>query len=184
MDGMGTGEQNEPDRFRDPRVQLEQFARFDVLVRCPRCDACAISRPSVVENRWVMWWPRRLVCATCGRADNWAATRRSAATVVTTADHRAAPVEGLLLGAPVDPHFRLPLWLETSCCGGHTLWAWNPEHLDALEAYIGARVRERGDQDGYTSMLEKLPTWMKTAKNRDELLRVLQRLRAHAASRR
>jgi hypothetical protein len=178
MNGMDTGEQHQHGRFRDPRGRLEQFARFDVLVRCPRCDACAVSRGSPVENRWVMWRQRRLVCADCGYADSWSATRRTAATVVTTADHRAAAAEGALLGAGVDPHFRLPLWLTTSCCGGHTLWAWNPEHLDVLDGYLGARLRERGDQDGYTSMLEKLPTWMKTAKNRDELAKVIARLRA------
>jgi hypothetical protein len=80
----------------------------------------------------------------------------------------------------MDPHFWWPLWLRASCCGGRTLWAWNVEHLDVLEGYIGAQLRERGTAErwGQTSMLEKLPTWMKTAKNRDELLKVIGRLRA------
>lgn len=86
----------------------------------------------------------------------------------------------MLVGADVDPHFRLPLWLTVSCCGGHTLWVWNVEHLDVLEGYIGARLRERGPVEGHgrASMLEKLPTWMKLAKNRDELLKAIDRLRA------
>ena len=49
--------------------------------------------------------------------------------------------------------------------------------LHVLEQFLGAKLRERGDRDGYVSMIEKLPTWIKAAKNRDELLRAIARLR-------
>lgn len=75
----------------------------------------------------------------------------------------------------MDPFFALPLWLQTPCCG-HTLWALNLEHLDVLEAYIRAQLREKNPNSAYT-MLEVLPRWMKSAKHRDEVLRAISRLR-------
>ncbi|MEW9532434.1 hypothetical protein AB0B72_28180, partial [Microbispora sp. NPDC049125] len=41
-----------------------------------------------------------------------------------------------------DPFFGLHLWLQTPCCG-NVLWAYNIRHLDLLEGYIGADLRER-----------------------------------------
>lgn len=76
---------------------------------------------------------------------------------------------------PVDPFFGLPLWLQTPCCG-QTLWALNVEHLDVLEGYVAARLREKKPNTAYT-MLEILPRWMKTARHRDEVLRAITRLR-------
>jgi hypothetical protein len=70
-----------------------------------------------------------------------------------------------------EPVFGLPLWLRTPCCGGHLLWANNKEHLGYLESYVGARIRES------TGLSTVLPTWMKLAKNRVEILRALARLR-------
>jgi len=79
--------------------------------------------------------------------------------------------------SPVDPWFRLPLWLQAGCCG-KLLWAYNTGHLDLLEAYIGARLRERGPVPGSMSMAERLPAWLKSAKNRQHILRTCQQLRA------
>ncbi|MFI0451253.1 hypothetical protein [Actinomadura sp. 6N118] len=80
-----------------------------------------------------------------------------------------------LIGASVDPYFRLPLWLRADSCG-QVLWAYNMRHLDLLEAYVAARLRERGSDTN--SMLTKLPAWLKSAKHRQEVLRVIGRLRA------
>lgn len=63
-------------------------------------------------------------------------------------------------------------------CRGYTLWAYNVHHLDLLESYIAARLRERRAMPGSMSMLARLPVWMKSAKNRDEVLRVISRMRA------
>jgi hypothetical protein len=74
-----------------------------------------------------------------------------------------------------DPRFGVPLWLRTDCCGGHLLWATNEEHLRYLEAYVGASLRERPADARPLSRY--LPSWIKHAKNRDEVLRSLARLR-------
>jgi hypothetical protein len=61
------------------------------------------------------------------------------------------------------------------CCG-ELLWARNPSHLDFLENYVVARLRERApNQNGST--VSRLPKWMKSAKHREELAVAIARLR-------
>jgi hypothetical protein len=79
-----------------------------------------------------------------------------------------------------DPVFGLPLWLATPCCG-EVLWAFNARHLEALEAYGLARLRERRrDADhGWSNatFTSRLPKWIKSAKNRDEVEKALRHLK-------
>jgi len=72
----------------------------------------------------------------------------------------------------------LPLWLTTDV-GGHELWAYNAAHLDLVEAFVGATLRERGDHDPAMPrpLVDKLPGWLKQAKNRDAVLAGVARLR-------
>jgi hypothetical protein len=58
------------------------------------------------------------------------------------------------------------------------LWAYNAEHLNVLEEYVSAHLRERGHSVTHMTMLERLPKWIKDAKHRDEVLRAIGRLRA------
>ncbi|MDR6974188.1 hypothetical protein J2X68_000866 [Streptomyces sp. 3330] len=76
---------------------------------------------------------------------------------------------------PVDPFFRLPLWLQAAC-RGETLWAYNAEHLAVLTGYVGAGLRERTAAPSAYTMVEILPRWMKLARHRGEVLRILDRL--------
>ncbi|WP_410580731.1 hypothetical protein [Amycolatopsis sp. lyj-108] len=48
---------------------------------------------------------------------------------------------------------------------------------DILERYVSARHRERGKFPALT-MLARLPAWLKSAKHRTEILRIIGRLRA------
>ena len=84
--------------------------------------------------------------------------------------------KGFAYGTPHDPFLDLPLWLATDV-GGETLWAFNAEHLDLLESFVSATLRERvPEREGFT-LVEKLPAWMKAAKNRDAVLGGIARLR-------
>ncbi|MGW4208691.1 TFIIB-type zinc ribbon-containing protein [Lentzea sp. NPDC004789] len=80
-----------------------------------------------------------------------------------------------------EPHrdFVPGLWLQTPCAG-HTLWALNAEHLDLLESYVTAKLREDPLPTSVRRMtvLAKLPAWLKSAEHRDEVLRAIRRLRA------
>jgi hypothetical protein len=80
------------------------------------------------------------------------------------------------VGAPevaTDFYFHLPLWLQTTCCN-ENLWALNPRHLDYLESYVSAELREG---HGHGTMASKLPRWVMSAKNREEVLRCISKLR-------
>jgi hypothetical protein len=66
------------------------------------------------------------------------------------------------LGGGGDAYFGLPLWLTTDC-RGHVLWAYNIAHLDLLEAFVSAQLRERGPILGSMSLVERLHAWIKDA---------------------
>lgn len=161
-------------RFKDNHERIYGFGDH-FLVECPRCGQCAevLPKPPTLQAERV-----RMVCSACGNVRNW--QRQSKRTL------RALPwspgldnVGVLMIGTAVDWYFHLPLWLRIGCCGSE-LWAYNPRHLAALEEYIDASLRERsGTANG--SWATRLPRWMKSAKNREELLICLRRLREKLA---
>jgi hypothetical protein len=163
-----TGSASDPDRFRDRRERKYGYDFIDeVLVYCPRCDGCAVvmPHPGAPEDAEAgpagfMNFRRRLRCKACGF-------------------FKDETVSSAVVGGPVDPYFQRPVWLQASCCG-RVLWAYNVRHLDLLEAYVAAKLRERGDLVAWApaSLVERLPTWLKTAKNRAEVLRTIRRLRS------
>lgn len=80
-----------------------------------------------------------------------------------------------------DPYFGIPLWLQTRTRHGLVI-AYNVQHLEALEAFVGATLRERCSDPGAgwrnKTMASRLPRWMKLAHNREEMTAALERLRA------
>ena len=157
-----------PRFFRDRQIAVDHFAA-DVLVICPRCGRPArVFAVDGTDNvyRAKQW---RMVCPSCG-------------------NHRDKPRDSLSFyngkrGGVCDPVFGLPLWLQRSCCGGKLLWAYNLEHLSFVESFVAATIRQRSDAvragDGYRrmSMIARLPAWLKSAKHRDEILKVVQHLK-------
>lgn len=164
------------DRFREP--DTDPAWRDPVLVACPRCGGRAVVRG---DRR-----AARLVCEACGLARDWHGERLhvvvdGVAMVVQRAQHGwVDPATGRGVPAArepqgVDARFGTPLWLRSECCGGELLWATNAAHLDYLEAYVGARLRDH--VPGPAPLSSRLPAWLTSAKNRDEVLRHLSRLR-------
>jgi len=81
-----------------------------------------------------------------------------------------------------DAIFGLPLWLQQEM-GEDLFWAFNYEHLDMLEDYVRAKLRERGLQPRDTfrkssSMVVRLPAFITGAHRRDEVLAMIGKLRA------
>jgi hypothetical protein len=77
-----------------------------------------------------------------------------------------------------DPLFGLDLWLCTPC-RGEVLWAYNVEHVQFLQRYVGATLRTREPkQNG--SIASRLPAWITSAKHRDEVLAGLSKLEARS----
>ncbi|MEM7416474.1 MAG: TFIIB-type zinc ribbon-containing protein [Gemmatimonadota bacterium] len=141
------------DRARDGGVALGHFTHR-VLVRCPRCeDRAVVQLDEDAEPR--------LTCTHCGF------NRRGDGSSRTL--HRGA----------LDPHFDLPLWLQAPCCG-EVLWAYNGEHRAFLERFVSASIRERSPRaetaDRNRLLASRLPRWITSKKNRDEVLRTLREL--------
>jgi DNA-directed RNA polymerase subunit M/transcription elongation factor TFIIS len=72
------------------------------------------------------------------------------------------------------PIFGLPLWLQGSI-RGNLFWAYNRQHLYAIKEYVGAKLRER-QTTTHTTMVERLPQFIKDAKNRDAILKLIEKL--------
>jgi hypothetical protein len=158
------------------RLPPDDSSIFDLggefLVECPRC-----AQRALVLDRGAQAQPRvALTCTHCGLSRAWEAAECG---VATTKDLHRYVRGQLTVGAAVDWYFHLPLWLRAPCCG-ETLWAYNARHLDFLEAYIGATLREhRRGAHGWRnqSLRNRLPRWMKQAGNRAEILRCIDALR-------
>ncbi|WP_417857612.1 hypothetical protein [Xanthomarina gelatinilytica] len=71
----------------------------------------------------------------------------------------------------IDPYFGLDLWLQVNF-KSHFLWIYNLEHLKYLKEYVASKLREDNDRHKY-SMITNLPQWIKSAKNRDAILKKL-----------
>lgn len=76
----------------------------------------------------------------------------------------------------------LPLWLKSDF-RGNVFWALNSEHLQLLERVIRSTLRERpvmlGKRLSFTMRMPfNLPSWILSAKNRPDLLKLIARLRA------
>lgn len=134
-------------RFRDSgETTPDIIFGNDVLVECPKCSSCTIARKSSEEYPFF-----RVICMKCG--------------LLPCSDT-------LSWGAGY--FFDYQLWLRVNCCG-HLLWAYNKQHLDFLESYISSTLRERTPNINQ-SMASRLPSWIKSSKNREQLLKGVRRL--------
>ncbi len=81
---------------------------------------------------------------------------------------------------PADVWFGHEQLLHVPCCG-HTLVAFNERHLDSLESFFRAKLRERrrDPKDGWRNkfLASRPPKWLQSAKNRDAVLRGVGELR-------
>ena len=74
-----------------------------------------------------------------------------------------------------EPYFGLELWFLTSF-QGKPVWALNREHLAYLIAYLSADLREKPSGRAKKTQADHLPTFMKTAKNRERIVKLLKKL--------
>ena len=153
-------------RSRDDGRSLHAFVDL-IEVICPRCGGHA--RIRVQERRAPdasATFPARLTCHHCG----FVRTQRLGRSISSYA----------LRTDGTDPYFGVPLWLRTPTRHG-VVFAYNRDHLAALEAFVGAHLRERSEDPRLRwhnkSMASRLPRWMKLAQNREALLAALARLR-------
>lgn len=149
---------NHSERFYDHGELIYEIGD-EFLVVCPNCSGKAKVFPGDTNSEKLserLTAPRKVVCQSCFYRGNWIRGRMS-------------------IGGAHDWYFQLPLWLQISCCG-ETLWAYNERHLKFIENYVSAKLRERKPFVN-KSLASRLPQWIKSAKNRDEILKAIARLR-------
>ena len=80
-----------------------------------------------------------------------------------------------------DPYFHYPLYFQGGF-RGKLVWALNREHLRYLIDYLSADLRTvpagHLERSGMRSQADRLPAFMKSAKNREGIVRLLTRLQA------
>jgi hypothetical protein len=144
--------------FKDNGEYIENFSD-EFLVECPKCQSPAqvvfSGEPYEIQR---INTPKKLVCSKCGLNKK-----------LTKDEMRVS------IGGSFDMHFRLPLWLQTPCCGD-TLWAYNEKHLEFIENYVAAKLRRRKPNVNQ-SLVSRLPKWIKSVKNRDEILKAIKKLK-------
>lgn len=159
------------DRFNDEQKIIDDFSS-EFLVECPKCDKMSRVAPSLNEEHI------RLSCQHCGYIKNWCSIQPG--TRIYTQDHTQWGKGIIGIGDSVDWCFHLPLWLKIPCCN-HILWAYNYEHLKFIENFIGAKLRERTNDETYgwrnQSLSSRLPKWMKESKNREQVLKAIEKLK-------
>ncbi|MGL5804736.1 MAG: hypothetical protein ACRC11_04735 [Xenococcaceae cyanobacterium] len=137
-------------RFQDEQRQSITEFRNKFLVRCPRCNSCATIVPANPEYLVLFANVKaKFSCVSCG-------------------------------ASKYDYYMRYHLWLQASCWD-RILWAYNLEHLDFIERFVSAKLREQRHHELYgwsnSSLFSRLPKWMQSKKNREEILKTIEKMR-------
>jgi hypothetical protein len=138
-------------RFQDENLLLSHFYQ-EAFVVCPTCAKKAMAKVNF-ESKIA-----RLFCLHCG-CNKETTTAIKYGTINTAANH----------------YFQAELWLKAPF-KNDVFWAYNYNHLEYLERYILATIREHKDRTGFT-LLEKLPKLYHEAKNREGLLKIIAKLK-------
>jgi len=136
-------------------LRLEQFMppHHPILVACEKCGKCATLREFVFPRK-----PKTMVlrlgncsCLHCGH--QWT------------------------VQAGVDFFSDGPLWLKIPC-HKNVLWILNQPHLEFMEQFISADLREeRMPERSSRRLSSALPRWLISGKNREDVVRCLKKLR-------
>lgn len=147
---------------------IYDFAK-NILVACPACAGKALVRGEGFGSPKPEISEIKAVCAACGY-------NKTLENIPKREEPKQKRGKILIFGAPVDPFFHLPVWLQTEF-SGEVLWAYNLEHLDFLAAHVGAKLRERTGANRPRSIGSRLPRWMTSAANREEVLKTIEKLK-------
>lgn len=147
-------------RFKDNGEWLTDFGEL-FLVVCPNCNKCAnvtpIFKDTIAEENWInKIESAKLTCLNCGYSKT-----KDKIKILNIGD--------------CDFYFQLPLWLEESC-KKDKIWAYNYRHLNFLEDYIKSDIKEQNNNYN-KSIISRLPKWIKKASNKEDILKVIQKLK-------
>lgn len=147
-----------------------------IQVTCPKCKAQALVLGGQPDKAITDYETEvRFSCTPCGFSLKYANIPKF--TVYTNSKGQAVTSRLLIQNAPCDPFFGFDVWYQVEMKHG-LLWAYNLEHLTVIENYIAGKQRTRnGLPYKNNSMGSRLPQWMKVAKNRTYLLKMIATLK-------
>lgn len=145
----------EPKRFQDENKRINDF-QTQVLVLCIACSKKAMAKVDYTLKK------ARLFCPEC--------SYNKEVTTETT----VLGVKGYWQLAAHE-YFGAELWLQYPF-KDDVFFAFNDDHLNYLEQYIEATLREHKDRTHFT-LLEKLPKFYHESKNREGLLKIIKKLK-------
>ena len=159
------------EQFFDKSESIYEFSD-EFLIVCPKCVLMAKVLP--VDNSEILG-ARKLICSNCGYSKPTNISKSSGGIASIEFSRERNTQSYIVIGGAFDWYFRELLWLQIECCG-ETLWAYNEKHLSFIENYVAAKIRARTPNTN-KSVASRLPQWIKSAKNRDEILKAIGKLR-------
>ncbi len=193
---------SDPNRFADTGDSLHDMATHFV-VHCPKCEGKALVQP--YEDSWRLtctscfhverpghWYGHMTAylsvkCRECRNPitrhaivnGQWSKLKVKCDQCGDECEYEAQITRHRIKdGLMCDPIFGLTLWLHKTF-GDDVFWAYHYEHLELLEKYVRAKLRERGiDNKGSKNslMFSRLPEFIKRAGNREEILALIKSL--------
>jgi hypothetical protein len=142
-------------RFQDQNYHLSHFQE-EVDVVCPKCQKKALTTVNYDEKK------AKLICTHCGFCE-------IKDTILTHMGYT-----NNFIGA-ANLYFKAELWYMAAF-KNDIFFAYNESHLLYLEKYISAKIREHKDRKHFT-LIEKLPKFYHEAKNREALLKIIEKLK-------
>ncbi len=142
-------------RFIDQNITITEF-QHEAWVKCPSCGKRAIAIADYTLKK------SRLSCPNCSYHKELATQIESFGTM-----------GNLIMAA--NQYFGAELWLQHPF-KNDIFFAYNDKHLYYLENYISAKLREHKDRSHFT-LLERLPKFYHEGKNRQALLKIIERLK-------
>ncbi|MCL5130554.1 hypothetical protein [Algibacter sp. L4_22] len=147
-----------PNCFHSQKGRKESYS-IELNCHCPHCAGeIKVDIPNVNEKKETI----SVKCSNCGKTEDYKPRNISQEWAYQNT------------GKPSDSYFGLPLWLSVNF-RGNSFWALNYQHLEYLKDYISADLREKNGRNHWT-MVEKLPDWMKSGKNRDKIVKLIAEL--------
>lgn len=134
--------------------------RYNAVVK-RNCDNCGRPIETTVPNNKEKVKELTIPCSHCGQVRTYQ-PRNDAYNLI------------YINSGACDPIFNLPLWFQTNV-KGETFWAYNRAHLIEIRNYVSAKLRER-QTNTHTTMVERLPNFIKVAKNRTTILKAIDKL--------
>ena len=192
-----------PNRFKDLSY-FTFHAEKPICVQCPKCKGmgivhikdnlayfnCSHCPHSLIQERTLYRYDVHNHCSNCGRyyrVDLKPTDAQNFNKLMVACPYCGTKMQGQVhktaycdyycssIKQGCDPFFNLPLWFLSSF-NGKLVWALNREHLNYLIDYLSATLREKPTTYPLKTQSDHLPTFMKTAKNRERIVKILRKM--------